>query len=324
MTTLFPYPTLLGEIGIEVLEVVVDGSTLPYAMISKSQRSVALHQVERSRWEEAHLTVRVTGPQRELAEGPWSEVACVAVLTEGTTNARSVQPLQPDGPGTWSGTVELLRNRHREQAVLTASAVAEVDGVAGRLIGSAVTPWIVDLKASAPARHRDLNLVEVDFRDGPDEWLRPFKDAPWLVDTSGEMPTIHLNTAFEGLIELLRESGGPLQKATGGIIAAQIAHEMWTAMFHTAVGDLELDQDGTPLLPGGWRESVLRAMLPDVVPGMSLTDALYEVRNRRADGHGWAELQSSIQYAASRRAQIPRNLTTALRVVDRSEEGAGR
>ncbi|WP_127360889.1 hypothetical protein [Actinacidiphila soli] len=325
MNTLFPYPTLVGEIEVRVKQVRIDGKPLSLSVVSRPQRAVALHQVERPNWEDGSIDLEVTLPELELADGPWSEVACVAILTEGSTNTRVVRRLQRDRlSSTWSGSVPVLRAMHRDRATLNVSAVATVGGVAGRTIGTADEAWIIDLLARTPVRQREIEIAEADFRDGPQEWLRPFKDAPWLVETAGEMPTILLNSSFEGITQLLKGSGNPLEKAASGLVAAQIAGEAWTAMFHSAVADLELDDDGAPLIPSGWRESVLRTMLPDVLPGLALADALIEVHNRHAAGYGWAELQSQIHFAASRRAQVPKNLTTAVRAITRSQEGATR
>ncbi|WP_405724813.1 hypothetical protein OG607_19750 [Streptomyces sp. NBC_01537] len=325
MSTIYPYPTLIGEIDVDVERVRIDSRALPYSMISRPQRAVALHEAERSNWDEGTLDLRVTLPALELADGPWSEVACIAIVTEGSTNTRIVRRLQQDRrSGTWTGSVPVLRTMHRDRAILNVSAVGTVDGVAGRTIGTADDAWVIDLLARTPVRQREIEIVELDFRDGPQEWLRPFKDAPWLVETTGDMPTILLNSSFEGITHLLKGSGSLLEKATAGLVAAQIADEAWTAMFHSAVSDLELDEVGTPSVPNGWRGSVLRAMMPDILPGLSLPDALFEVHSRRLAGYGWAELQSQIHFAAARRAQVSKNLTTAVRAIARSQEGTDR
>lgn len=325
MNTLFPYPTLIGEIDVDVKQVRVDGRPLPLYVLSRPQHAVTLHQIERSNWDEGTLEIEVTMPVRELADGPWSEVSCVAILTERATNTRIVRPLRRDRlSGVWSGSVPVMRTLHRERALLDVYAVGTVDGVAGRIIGSADQSWVIDLLSPVPVRQREIDIVEVDFRDGPQEWLRPFKDAPWLMEMNGEIPTVLLNSSFEGITTLLHGSGGVLEKATSGLVAAQIAVEAWTAMFHSAVGNLEPDDDGSPQFPDGWRESVLRSMLPDVLPGTSAADALLEVHNRQTTGDGWAELQSRIQYAASRRAKLPKSLTAAVRAVTRFPERSTR
>ncbi|POX44209.1 hypothetical protein [Streptomyces sp. Ru72] len=324
MKPVFPYPTILGDVLCDVVSVGVDGKSLPYTKVSLAERVVALHQSGRAEWEEAVLDLKAALPDEELAGGPWRDVTCLAVLTEKATNARTTARLHRAPDGSLTGSIALSRTAHLRRATLSLMVVATVDGVPGRLIGSCEQDWYVDLEEATPVRQREIEIVEVDFRDGPHEWLRPFKESPWIVETSGDMPIVYLNTsAVEGLMEVLGGRGGsPAEKMLREMTASQIAQDAWTAMFHTAVSDLDVDEDGTPVMPAGWRESVLRSMLPDVLPGRQLTDALYEIDERRTKGFGWSELQTSIQYAAGRRAQITKKLTHAVRAVDRAERSA--
>lgn len=322
MTTVYPYPTLVGKIDVTVRQASIDGVPLQLSLVSQRERVVAFHQVERDDWVEGLLKLEVSVPNDELADGPWAGVTCVAVLTEGATNTRVVSRLQrARGEKHWNGEMRIRRSEHAARAVLEVSVVGSYGGVDGRIIGACDMPWVVDFLARRATRQHETEIVEEDFRDGPREWLRPFKDAPWFIDTTGESPTILLNTSFEGFTSLLGGARGPLEKATAGLVAAHIAGEVWAVMFHAALGDLERDENGTPHLPGGWRESVLRAMLPDVLPGRPIADALTEAYGRRKEGGDWAELLPRIQYAASRRAQVPKNLTSAIRAVSRAQEG---
>ncbi|MCX5382221.1 hypothetical protein [Streptomyces sp. NBC_00083] len=320
MNIVFPYPTLGGEVTFEVTGARLDGRPLPLGMLSREQRVVALHEAELSDWGEARLSVEAKLPERDLAEGPWTDVVCVAILSEAATNARTVGRLDPVGEGVWRGSVTLIKDEHHTRAALSVSVVATVDGEAGRLIGTAEDPWSVELNEREPTRKQELNIQEVDFREGPHEWLRPFKDAPWLVETTGDMPTVHLNTGFEGLSEFLNGGGGALDRAMRGMLAAQIATEAWIAMFHAAVGDVEPGDDGVPQWPTGWKDGVLRSMLPDVLPELSPADALLEIHLRRSEG-GWQDLQPRIQYAAGRRSRVARNVGTGIRALSRTGEG---
>lgn len=321
MKSVIPYATLAGEVTVRVVAAKLDGRDLPLEMISQQDRVVAVHQVERREWEEVRLELQAELPEAELSSGPWHDVVCVAVLAEGRTNSRTVNHLRRSPDGTWIGTITLTRGAYRNRVDLSVNVVATVGGVAGRMIGGSEENWIVDLAARSPVRQRELNINEIDFRDGGEEWLRPYKDAPWLVETTGDMPTVHLNTGFEGIAELLNSTGTPVEKAVRGMLAAQIATDAWTTMFHSAVSDLETDEDGSPQWPTGWRDWVLRSMLPDVLPDVSAGDALWEVHSRRLEGTGWNELQPRIQYAASRKARVARNLGSAIRVLDHSGEG---
>ncbi|MFJ9029304.1 hypothetical protein ACIRQP_12410 [Streptomyces sp. NPDC102274] len=300
-----------------------DQKRLDTSVFSSDERVVALHQVERDDWTCSRVDVAATLPVNEL-EGPWQDVAVVAVLTEKATNVRSTALLQREvsGGARWTGRIRLWRNAHRSQAELSVSVVATVDDVPGRVIGESEANWLIDLTARAPVRRRELHVDEVDFGDGPHEWLRSFRDAPWLVETSGELPTVHINTGFEGISELLNSGGTPLERAVRDMVAAQIATDVWTAVFHSAVSDLELDAEGNPQWPGGWRDAVLRGMLSDVLPGLSGADALSEIHARRREASGWNELQPRINYAATRRARVARNLGTAIRVIDTSQKAS--
>ncbi|MFE2142139.1 hypothetical protein ACFXA3_10370 [Streptomyces sp. NPDC059456] len=315
MTVAFPYPVLFGDVTVRVLSARVDGDELPYTMISASDGTVALHRSGRDSWERARLRVAVDFPQGELAEGPWSDVVFLAVLSEKSTNARTTAVLKRTDDGTVEGTVELDRARHRDRVTLAVSVVATVGDVSGRLIGSTKDSWYVDLRASAPERRQEIEIVEADFREGEHEWLRAYQESAWVVDTTGDMPTVYLNTgSVEGLMALLHSRGGmPSERAFRDMTHSMIAQDAWIAMFHSAAGDLDTDEDGTPIMPSGWREAVLRSMLPDVLPGQQPADALHEILQRREKGYGWAELQTSVQFAAGRRSRNTRHLTTAVR-----------
>ncbi|MFW6695840.1 hypothetical protein [Streptomyces sp. MAR4 CNX-425] len=322
MKPVYPYPTLFGEVTAEVSSVTVDGADLPYAYVSRSEQTVALHLSGRERWHQAtlHLTARL--PERELAEGPWSEIRCMAVLSEKATNARAVASLKRGDSGRWHGSIDLSKTLFRTRATLNLTVVGTLDGVPGRIVGTAERAWYVDLKGAVPVRESEIHIRETDFRSGEPEWLRPYADAPWIVETAGEQPTVHLNTgAVEGLMDVLNGTGGSrAERILRESTASQIAQDAWIALFHASVSDLEADEDGTPVMPDGWRDSVLRMMLPDVLPGRSLGDALHEIDQRRSQGYGWAELQTSIQYAAGRRSRIARKLTHAVRSVDRTDK----
>ncbi|MFE5326401.1 hypothetical protein ACFRCG_08420 [Embleya sp. NPDC056575] len=319
-----PYAVLGGRVEVEITRVRVDGRPLDHAKISPSLQVVALDGAARNDWQEAVFDIRTVLPQEEITHGPWSELVCVAVLEESTTYTRTVQRLTRDrGSDTWQGSVWLRRSRHRSRATLGVQVVAAVEGVRGRRIGRSATDWVIDLQADIPVRDREIRIVEADFRDGPYAWLRPLKDAPWFVDTCGEMPTVYLNQGVEGLTALLR-GGSSVEKATAALVNAQIAGDVWATMFHAAVSEIESDEDGRPQVATGWRESVFETMLPDVLPGLSSTDALVELRARRQEGRGWSELQARIQYAAARRARLPMQLATTLRLAARSSHGEDR
>lgn len=313
MNRLIPYPTLAGETSLDVREVRLDGVPLNLAMISSGRHVVALHQVEREGWEEARLAVRLQPPRHELETETWSDVTCLAVLTERRTNARSVTPLRRETDGSWSGVVVVHRDHHLGQAHLTGHVIATVGGVAGRTIGSTERSWTVDLQARTPTRQNSIKIVSVDFADAAHSHLHAYRRDPWTVEAVGDEPVVYLNTGFEGLAPLL--DGG--DRVVRDALSAQIAADAWTALFNAAVYAADME-DGQPLWPGGWQSSVLRRMLPDVFPDLSPDDALIEVVTRRLNGDG-GDLQTRLVHAAGRQALTSRRLGGFIRTINRKE-----
>ncbi|MCT2549057.1 hypothetical protein [Streptomyces atratus] len=324
----YPYRRLPGVVSLRVNAVELRGpgeirEPLDTSTFSAVEQVVAPGAAGRDDWESVRLTLSATVPGRATdPDGPWSDVVVVAVLAEGATNTRTTVCLEPraEGGREWTGRLDLWRVDHLDRATMSVHVVATVDGVPGRVIAASDKDWIIDLKADAPLRERELDVAEVGFREGP-EWLRPFKDVPWIVDTSGDLPAVHVNTDFEGITDLVGGNGSPVDNLVRDLLIAQMCTDVWTAVFHTAIGDLEIEDDGTPLFPHDWRGEVLREMLPDVVPGRPVEEALREVHRRRTGTSGWTDLQPRIHYAATRRADVPKALTATIRGLDRLHWG---
>lgn len=322
----YPYHRLSGPVTTRVTAVRLRGpddvrEDLDTKGFSVVEQVVALGRAERDDWHTARLSLSATIPAGEIeSKGHWSDLTVVAVLTEKATNARSVTRLDRAGDGKeWAGEIEVHRAAYVDRASLAVHVVATVGGVAGRIIASTEREWLIDVTADAPLRDRELDVTHVSFARGA-AWLRPFRDAPWIVDLSGRIPTVRLNSDFEGLLTLVEGQGSKVESMVGEMLMAQMCTDVWTAVFHSAIGDLEIEDDGTPLLPPDWRGEVLRGMLPDVMPGCSVEDALREVNMRRMGEGSWAELQPRIHFAATRRAEVPKALTDTVRKIERLEQ----
>jgi hypothetical protein len=311
---LFPYPVLGDVCAIHIEKVALDGVPLAGEMVSDEKKVVALHNIEREEWTQARLTVRVNAP--DLGTGPWQGVTCVAVLSERRTNARTVTPLRRDVDGSWTGTVLLERARHLSQACLSAQLVATVDGVQGRMIGGVRVGWTVDLQARSADRSDGVAFSFVDFADPAHPHLNAYRTDPWTVDATGDKPTVYLNRRFDGLERIL---GGD-DRSVREILSAQIAADAWTALFNAAMYEADVDEEGAPEWPEGWRGTVLRRLLPDVFPELSPDDGLIELVSRRVSGDGGGELQSRLMHAVTRQAALPRQLGGFIRAINRRKE----
>ncbi|MGV9813628.1 hypothetical protein ACWDTQ_17140 [Streptomyces cellulosae] len=321
----YPYKRLNRPLTLRVTSATLklpDGTfdALDTSAYSVPQRTVALGVAQHDDWVSARIGLSATLPPGATdPDAPWSDLRVLAVLTDGDTNLRTTADLRQDAPGSkeWSGQIEVLHDDHVGRASLAAVAVATVDGVEGRSITETDADWTVDVVAEEPLGGLRLDVKQASFSKSAREWLRPFADVPWVIDASGRLPLVMINTDVEGFSDLLNGNGGGIESKVHELLLSQMAADVWTAVFHSAVGDLEVEPDGSPIFPIDWRGEVLREMLPDVAPGLHVEEALRRVHRRRTDDAGWVELQTRIHYAAVRRAGASKAVANALRALQR-------
>ncbi|MFH8724056.1 hypothetical protein [Streptomyces termitum] len=297
---------------------------LDTSAFSVPQRTVALGVAQHDNWVSARIGLSATLPPGAVADdAPWSGLRVLVTLTDGETNVRTVVDLRQDAPESkeWSGSVELLREEHVARATLSAQAVATVDDVSGRSIAETDEDWTVDVTADEPLGGLRLDVKQVGFSKSSRAWLQAYADVPWIVDASGRVPAVLVNTDVEGFSDLLDAESGGIENKVHELLVSQMATDVWTAVFHSALGDLEVEPDGTPVFPTDWRGEVLREMLPDIVPGIHVEEALRRVHRRRTGDAGWVELQTRIHYAAARRAGASKALSQALRALQQLNRG---
>ncbi|CQR63853.1 hypothetical protein [Streptomyces leeuwenhoekii] len=323
---IYPYKRLTRPITLRVTSVSLklsDGTRDPLdtSAYSTQEQTVALGVAGHTDWVTATIGLSATLPPG--ADGPdatWSDLSVLAVLTDGETNVRTSAALIRDAEGNrdWSGTVEVRRDDHLGRASLAVYAVGTVDGVAGRSIAETDRSWVVDTVSDEPVRGLRLDVQKASFSKSSREWLRAYADAPWLVDTTARVPTVFVNTDIDGIVGLLDSNGSGVDSKVRDLLVAQMATDVWTAVFHGAIGDLEVEPGGNPVFPTDWQGEVLREMLPDVVPGVHVEEALRQVHRRRTGEAGWGELQTRIHYAAIRRAEAARAVGFAIRALERT------
>lgn len=202
----YPYPVLTAsDVELRVDSVEVDGLRQELNLISDREQVVALHHVKKQQWSSIILRVTVAVRGDEIGEGPWELPKCVAILRNRKTHVRRSVELDScgQGRGMWTGEVEMYSDEHIGRTELDAQLVARVQGIEGRVIGTAVHRWTVDLEARRPTKERSIRMVWRDFTDESDPQLFTYRDDPWLVEAAGDEPTIFLNSAVEGLRTVL-------------------------------------------------------------------------------------------------------------------------
>ncbi|MFJ5017211.1 hypothetical protein [Streptomyces griseoluteus] len=327
---IYPYKRLNRPVALRVTSVSLrlsDGTRdqLETSAYSTQQQAVALGIAGHTDWVTATVGLSATLPPGANApDAAWSDLEVLAVLTDGETNVRTSVRLEQDRADgrDWSGSLEVFRDDHAGRASLAVHAVATVDGIRGRAVAETDRSWVIDTVSDEPVRGLQLDVQKASFSRTSREWLRAYADAPWIVDTSARVPTVFVNTDVEGVMDLLDSGGSGVESKVRDLLVAQMSTDVWTAVFHAAVGDLEVEPGGAPVFPTDWKGEVLREMLPDVVPGAHVEQALREVHRRRTGDAGWAELQTRIHYAAVRRADAAKALGNAIRSLEQMNRGS--
>ncbi|CAL2058795.1 MULTISPECIES: hypothetical protein [Streptomyces] len=320
----YPYKRLNRPVTLRVTSVSLrlSGGTrdqLETTAYSTQQQAVALGIAGHADWVSATIGLSATLPPGANApDAPWSDLCVLAVLTDGETNVRTSANLTLDTEDgrDWSGSLELFRDDHMGRPTLAVYAVGTVDGVRGRSIAETDRNWVIDTVSDEPVRGLQLEVQKASFKRSSREWLQAYADAPWIVDTSARVPTVFVNTDVEGVVDLLDSNGSGVDSKVRDLLVAQMATDVWTAVFHGAIGDLEVEPGGGPVFPTDWQGEVLREMLPDVIPGVHVEEALRQVHRRRTGDSGWVELQTRIHYAAVRRADATKALAFAIRSLE--------
>ncbi|MEW2137620.1 hypothetical protein AB0892_13640 [Streptomyces sp. NPDC005409] len=320
----YPYKRLNRPITLRVTSVSLklsDGTRdqLETTAYSTQQQAVALGIAGHTDWVSAEIGVSATlPPGADAPDAPWSDLCVLSVLTDGETNVRTSARLTLDAEGgrDWSGSLKVFRDDHLGRASLAVYAIGTVEGVRGRSIAETDRSWVVDTVSDEPVRGLQLDVQKASFKRSSRQWLQAYADAPWVVDTSARVPTVFVNTDGEGVIDLLDGNGSGVDGKVRDLLVAQMSTDVWTAVFHGAIGDLEVEPGGGPVFPTDWQGEVLREMLPDVIPGVHVEEALRQVHRRRTGESGWVELQTRIHYAAVRRADAAKALGFVIRSLE--------
>jgi hypothetical protein len=316
MRTVFPYPILASAVALKVVSVTVDNRPVSIInAVSDSQRVIALHGISRD-WVEVRIGVVVSTDANELSAGPWKSPVCIAMVQNSKTNVREAFPLRRGASGDWHGDIELRHGEHVGRCEISASVIAEVGAVSGRLIGMVDESWSADFEARHPVRQRSVRMLWKDFADNSNDFLEKYREDPWFLDANSEEPVLYLNSAVEGFRSMLENSKTAEQKIVGEVLMSQIASEVWSGMFGAALFASSADGDDAQW-PGGWYDDVLKRMLPDLFPDMSPDEALLELVGRRVAGESGPDFQARLLHASTKHAKKQKAVAGAVRELAR-------
>jgi len=326
MRTLYPYQTLVGAVVISRVDAWIsteDGEKkLPSNYVDPERMDILLAEIAGDDWEEARLRVVVDVPAEEIGGNPDWTGGRVALIGEcGYTNTRQIAAMErEDARGSrWSGELIWARSMCYGRGRLRAVVLATVDGIRDRPLGRSEA-WTMDFdKLPENPVHGSIPVVWVNFQEPPDgsrHFKRYAKD-PWMVALDPLTPTLYLNSAFPELTQLLDDSARlrRVDTALRDTLRAELAAQVWQAMFLYALASAQLDEETGEVQPPPeeWQRSVLSALLARMYPGRPDGDALREAREGLCSAESLGALLQLLMPASTEQAQGPRLIGDSLR-----------
>jgi len=325
MQPLYAYRTLFGDLELSVAELRIDDADPGGDTVDAQFNLVSLYALERQDWTFATLSLVVAGPADEIGElGVAGEPAVTAVAFCSATNARQAVSLtrsQVD-PALWTGDLELQRENFYGKVEMWALLTATVDAVPHRWIGESAK-WNVHFEEPAVLPiEGTLRVRWAEFENDRPEVI-PMSAARevFYIDLESSVPTIYLNSDFEGLPDLLSEERGrpDAETALRDAEYRRIATAAWSEIFNVAVAAIRPGDDGQePSWPSvDWQEKALHSLLPRIYD-MTLSEALSRAF-ADATGDGALGLHARAQLAIAKEIGAGRSLRRSLDRLNRKK-----
>lgn len=280
---IFPYPTLRGGIELKMSELRVDGDQVPLDPPHASDSSIDVQQLAETDWKELTVDFDMQIPQQSLQsfENDHGAIGLTVVASCRPTNIRqAISPTRSSlDPSKWNGQITLERQSFREKVRLHGIATGQHNGVKNRPIGFS-NELTLHLDPTDSFRVAGaLRVVWCDFKsnDAP-PLAKQFQDSPYVVDLDKSLPEILLNSSFEGLEPLLRDSKDrtKIEQALHDSTRMSIARSVWMTLLGTAMSGIRSeDPEEDPEWPeSDWQSETLKRILPEIDPARSESELL--------------------------------------------------
>ena len=282
-TMIYPYPTLRGGIELKVSEVRADGSRVNLEAPHASDSTIDVQQLVGDDWKKLAIDFDIQSQPQSFhySETDHGSIALTVVASCRPTKIReAVTPVRSTlDPSIWSGEILLERHAFREKVRLHGIATGQHNGTANRPIGFS-NECTLHLDPTDSFRVAGaLRVVWCDFKsDEAPPLAKQFQDSAYVVDLDKALPEVLLNSSFEGLEPLLRDSKdrSKMEQALHDSTRMSIARSIWMTLLGTAMSGVRWDDpDEDPEWPeSDWQTETLQRVLPEIDPARSESELL--------------------------------------------------
>lgn len=270
---IFPYPTIRGGIELKVTEIRADGEVIRVDPALLAEGTLEIGQLGLSDWQRLSLAMDVQAQPSalEVYEQEHGRVALTLVASCRPSNVR--QALRCDrstiGPSCWSAIFDLDRANFRERIVLQGILTGQANGVVHRPVAFTNRCSVYSDPSDSFKVAGALRVTWCDFKSASAPPVaKQFPDVPYVVDLDKSLPEIGLNSSFEGLEPLLRDSKDRtrMEQALHDSTRMSIARSVWLTLLCDSMSAIHGGEDGEdPEWPEReWQSEVLRRVLPEI------------------------------------------------------------
>lgn len=333
MRYVYPYPRLSAEPALQIQATDLDGIALDLAGLDHENNEVDLRSEDGAPWNTATLEFWLSGTT-EMTDADWEDLDPLLVLECGRSNTRVARSMVFDTERSgWACKVALSRADWYGTVVAAAVITATVGGITGRDVGRS-SRWLLRID-DLPA-NQSIPVTWSDFGGDADRlFLKPHEKEPYFLSLDAG-PHLYLNDGFSGLRGLLddRARRPAAERALHDITRAQIAAQVWGAMFTAALKEASLspgeggsvpgEQDSDPVTEWpaeGWQVDALKVVLAQMYPGDTGSDAMNQALAKVLSEDG-ASLQHLLLPALLRIATVPRLMEGAIKAIESVPESA--
>jgi|GEM_PF-5713325 len=321
---LYPFDRLIGDIVISPTELRIDGILAPESAVNPADAAVAIHSLQKKVWGEATMNVAVQYPEQELRERglDTKRVSVMLQFVCNPTDTRATDLLEMDG-GNAHGEIVVKRELVSGVAQLTAYLCLLGDDGIPLILAESETWKLSFLEPS----HESLpgsrlpkgptgfaEIFRTKWERFSQEQPEKYKDRLFLIDVSGDQPTILLNEDIERYKSLMsdRQVASRYEKTLRDMEARRIAHAAWVAAIVEALGNTQVDEDGALKLPNGWRKTVLETVLQRIRPEQTIEQSAMAICEQRNNGNGYGIWLTDIDASVEQMVEATQTVRRAM------------
>ena len=294
---LFPYEVLSNDLNLTIKLATFnryENTKLIEEPVSERSINHEKHEIflwaeEYGGWDFLSLLVEVTIPEVEIHKIK-NQIDVIAAVNCNKTNLRQTFILRKNKTYyKWSGTINLDKINYFGSVDLKCLLTGQALGRESRFFAES-TPWKIYFdEAHSPPIKGAIPIKWINFKitnEIPE--LRKYAYETHYLAIEDTIPTLYLNSGFEGLPELFSEDNRPkgFHLALSETTSSSIAKSVWMAMFQTALSGIRRyeDEDEFDWPDITWQKNILQQLLPHIYSDLKNEAALQKAGSDVSSG----------------------------------------